>query len=249
MKELYGRYADAINPQEKLDAFSYIPANMRNEIADKNTKCLSSQFFLLPCNSSAMVCSNYIVNTISKEKIRKGYNSFLPQSFYTKAVSFLFSQLDGFDNETLTIFLKQIAMILRHSSVLYCEGSYIKTSKTFFQSSPEAILFQAFWTYPNWADLFPSMPEAARALQTNKYILVENMLGYKDAFSIEQLCSDYILTTGFSSCTFLLLSSFIDFSFCSMLERFGILNYVKNSDKVEVEFALGGKNFISSLDE
>lgn len=202
----------------------------------------------LPANSSAALCTRKLLADLSGNGVRAGAATLLPQSFYARTAAELFHSVDGFDSESLIIFLKQLVMVMREAGMITRTNGYVRAACTAEEADLPLRVFMAFWNYSDWSDLFPSMPDLARELQENRYMMLELIMGYAASFTIETLASDFAISTGARRTSLLILSSFIDYSFCGMLARFALARYADTSESVMLSLTDEGRGCLSLVD-
>ncbi len=154
------------------------------------------------------------------------------------------------DNEILLLYLKQIILILKNTSLFNSESfSKEKKNISFDYIQFYLMLLNSFWNTVKWDELFPSMPECAKKLKANKKILLGLMLNKRNKFRLDSISNAFSDITGIGRHNDLFFISFMDFYFFTWLSHFGLVNYIKGNDADPVEIILteNGRKILTYL--
>jgi hypothetical protein len=182
-------------------------------------------------NSFAMRLAKTILQNIDKKSANIKLNKILSSNFYHICLNNLSNTVD--DKELLELYLKQLYLILKNTSVFDNPEKFVPVNNTLFNYNYIQLYFNmlnSFWHKMNWDLLFPSMPETAMDLKINKKILIDLLLRKKDKFRIDKIANEFFKSSGLGRANDLLLISFLDFGIFTWLDHFGIINYLNGSD-------------------
>lgn len=189
-----------------------------------------------------------------KDVIENNYVSVVEESIDVRFFQFiskhgsLISRIYGLDDdEIVEIYAKQIIILMKKLNAIYLQSGRVKINENFDWSDYDQKIIKAFWEYPDWSELFPSLPDVAKKVSTNIDQLKEIMLGHEYPQYIDKLSIEFFNKTSIYMRNEMLLISFLDFSVFSWLSLLGIINYIKvpGNNYVMIELTSYGRKVLS----
>jgi len=145
------------------------------------------------------------------------------------------------DDELIVIYVKQLIHVLRLCGLIENLDGIAHVNRVY--SSEEDLfnkIFNAFWNDSDWADIFPSSPDAARELKRNRTILTDVMLRSDSGTKLEAIANEFFELTAFSTRNNLFMISFLDFYFFTWLKHFGLIMYTDNANNNSIYIKVTG---------
>jgi hypothetical protein len=200
-------------------------------------------------NSITIKLANIILQNIEPMLLIAKFNKSLSSDFYRVCTNNLLNMFN--DNELLLLYLKQLVLILRNSSIFFDNpNEYSFTNNSLYGNVHLYLkMLNSFWNKMNWALLFPSMPETAINLMKNKKLLINLLLRKNDKFRIDKIANKFFKTSDLGRENDILLISFLDFGIFTWLDHFGIINYLNGNDMdpVYIEVTKHGRRMLEYL--
>ena len=156
------------------------------------------------------------------------------------------------DTDLIIIYLKQLIIIMKHSNILQNYRGIARVKmETVSYNSIFLMLFYSFWNNVQWEEIFPSLPNAAKALKKNRQLMIELMINQTDIFRIDCLTNEFFVNISFTGVRDIYLISFLDFYFFTWLKFFGITRYLVGSsdEPVKVELTEYGRIFLQYVQQ
>ncbi|HOP28841.1 MAG TPA: hypothetical protein PKZ64_04675 [Spirochaetota bacterium] len=154
------------------------------------------------------------------------------------------------DEDLTVIYLKQMMNVMKS-----CGLVKIEKRKAFLPEkdlSREKLYFKilrSFWNETDWAAIFPSSPEAAVKLFSNREVFIGFLEEFYTKVSVEDLSNDFFEMTDMASANDFFMISFLDFYLLTWLRHFGIIDYITSSNSEVVHIMLNdyGREIIKIL--
>jgi len=190
-----------------------------------------------------------------KEKILSGDTSTdkdgsFGDRYYTEIASSMESDESQIDEDLIVIYLKQMMNIMKSCGLVKIDkrkaliaDSSIAGEKLYFK------LLKSFWNETDWSVIFPSSPEAAAKLFTNREVFIGFLEEFYTKVSVEDLSNDFFEMTEMASANDFFMISFLDFYLLTWLRHFGIIDYITSSNSEVVHIMLNdyGREIIKIL--
>jgi hypothetical protein len=199
-------------------------------------------------NSILIKLAKTVLQNIEPASLDSKSTKCFNNDFYRVCINNLSNMFN--DNELLTVYLKQLILILRNSSIFDNPDGFITGKNSLYENVQLYLkMLNSFWNKMNWALLFPSMPETAANLMKNKKLLIDLLLRKKDKFRIDKIANAFFKSSGLSRANDILLISFLDFGILTWLDHFGIINYLNgnDTDPVYIEVTKHGRRMLEYL--
>lgn len=197
----------------------------------------------------AIKLARFIIKCLGSKKRRLTKDGSLPDSFYVKcADSFKEHGIINQNKNIILITMKQMMHLLRFAGIAKIENGC--TFAADYDINDRALyckILNAFWNGVNWADIFPSAPNAAIELHKDKMILIDILFHYNSRVEITALANDFFELTGFASKNDIHAISFIDFYLLFWLKNFHIINYYDANNKIFVNLTSTGKKLLALI--
>lgn len=248
------RAFDFMNVNTTPSDISYLPFSHTNDLlAVKDSVCASSRKERTAPKSSVArsrsfidTLSSAVISVLRSNGFKCDAEGFFPDEFYDECVGKIMStSVCDIDADLQTIYAKQMMMLFKQSGVVTVENSKVRIHE---ESLSYESLFRAFWDKVSWCDYFPSMPDTARQMNEERFLLVELLLGQHDVFCVDDMAREYFAGSHILKADMLLYVSFFDFSFFSWIRHFGLVEYVDDSDgRVKAAVTAWGRQFLSIM--
>jgi len=232
-----------------IDSFSTI--NNYYELISGN-ESNSTEFDL--SGSFAVRLSRYLIDIICTSPFSVSKGDRFGDDFYIECMKVLdgsgLMEEAGGDGEILVIHLKQMVQIMRECGIISSSnGTAIVSDKGISNRSLFFKLLNSFWNDVDWADIFPSNPDTAKELKTDRNILKDLLLRYSGRFELNTVSNEFFELTGLASKNDMLTISFLDFYLLTWLKHFNILSYYESTGNspICVELTEGGKRLLASI--
>ncbi len=154
------------------------------------------------------------------------------------------------DPELAVIYLKQMVHLMRSAELISSEpGSGVNRKASLSDTSLFMRLFQSFWFYTNWEDIFPSDPAAASELHEARSFVRDLVLKCDEMTEIDVFSNNLSELTGFAEKNDILRISFLDFYLLTWLKHFGIMRYQNGTrySPVAIQLTDLGRKLFSNL--
>lgn len=212
----------------------------------------STEFDTSIINANIIYLSGLLINELGSRKFTANCSGSLCEEFYESCLeSMIESNLLEIseDPELVVIYLKQLMEIFRASGLMSLKnGFYYMQQSVLSQKSFYEEIFTAFWEKTSWVNIFPSMPDAAKAIHSNRSLLAE-LLTTDDIITLTDFCNSFVQKSGYGKLNDIYFISFVDFYLFTWLRHFNMLEYlpVKSNSVVAVRLTPLGKAFIQKL--
>lgn len=196
----------------------------------------------------AVIMARHLIKRIEIDAPALTDDGSLPHSFYQRAlpgIKGLGLFHEEWDEELVTIYLKQTAMILRTSGFIISDDNHAAAGRAGGDFYTE--LLQTFWNETLWSQIFPSDPEGASELWKNRSIFID-ILGSSLNADLTHICNQFFELTGFARKGDMISISFIDFYLVTWLQNFGIVQVTDTGDEnITVNLTETGQNILPHL--
>ncbi len=154
------------------------------------------------------------------------------------------------DEDLTVIYLKQMMNIMKSCGLVKIEKR--KASLSDAGLSRDRLYFKllkSFWNETDWAEIFPSSPEAAAKLFANREVFTGFLEEFYTKVSVEDLSNDFFEMTEIAEANDFFMISFLDFYLITWLRHFGIIDYNTSSNSEVVHIMLNdyGREIIKIL--
>ena len=216
-----------------------VRASSRKERISPNSTVARSRSFIDTLSSA-------VISVLRTNAFNCDADGFFPDDFYNECVQKIMSASTcDIDADLQMIYAKQMMMLFKQSGVVIADNGVARIHE---ESLSYESLFRAFWNKVSWCDYFPSMPDTARQMNDERFLLVELLLGQHDVFCVDDMAREYFSGSHILKADMLLYVSFFDFSFFSWIRHFGLVEYVDDSDgRVKAAVTAWGRHFLSVM--
>ena len=239
--------------------YSYLPFDFTRQLFSDGFSMSSDQAFsrhFLPTDgeflrsTSVSRLFSVIIDQLSRRECLCDSENCCGDEFYAACVAaYLHRHGDIEDRELLTIFFKQMMILLRHCGVVTVSGGSASVVRTGLAVETLYLeIFSAFWSGVSWDRLFPSMTSLASMMQKDRYVLVELIGARNGVFTVEEIACDYSDIMGLPLDDVMLYVSFFDFSFFTWMSLLGIIEYNNDSTHVQASMTDWGRSFFLAVE-
>jgi len=154
------------------------------------------------------------------------------------------------DNELVVIYLKQMMNIMKSCGLVAAEKGRASLSGDIHAADRLYMkLIKSFWNETDWASIFPSSPDTARALFDKREMFLDYLEGFYLRVSVEDFANDFFEMAGIAPSGDFFKISFLDFYLLTWLRHFGIIDYNMKSSSELVNIVLNdyGREVIKIL--